>query len=98
MSRWKFLLGLWGGGAAAQMVTPGRIDNFHVSQWRVMNPWPENEKPVNNECPVCGTMAPKYSKAETLARFLATAPECSEKFRSLARCIRCNAAFWQDAS
>lgn len=95
MTRWKFLLGLWGGGAAAQTVTPGRIDNFPASHWRVMNPWPENEKPVNNQCPVCGTMAPTAEKY--YGRTVLGNEEMFHRRQVEGGCARCGAAFWQDA-
>ena len=44
-----------------------------------------NRKPaLNNQCPVCGTMAKPYHDYKTGSM-------------NLTRCLRCNAAFWQDS-
>ena len=54
--------------------------------------WFHDKKPLNNQCPVCGTMADAYhSEGSPVAlRY--------EAHQNLIRCARCNAAFWQDAA
>ena len=81
---------------------------YEAPQWMVVN-----SKALNNQCPVCGTMAepfrcdPQYSITQTDVRLsgrdivLLSAGKSSDKPPKmpsrLVRCARCNAAFWQDA-
>lgn len=106
MNRKSFLAWLFAPIAAAQVkqsetiVTSGFIDRI-------------NDKPLNNQCPVCGEMAAPY-KAERIceqAKYARVPGESDyvveitcEKYGAplalpprIARCARCNAAFWQDA-
>jgi len=65
--------------------------------------------PLNNQCPICGTMAEPYrpqpsrycadSAVMQLDGTLVSGCEFEAKMsgRNLARCRHCNAAFWQDA-
>jgi hypothetical protein len=58
-------------------------------------------KPLNNQCPVCGTMAParidqKVRDASGMPLTIRI-PGGGEVQRWVARCAHCNAAFWQDA-
>ena len=63
-------------------------------------------KALNNQCPVCGKMAPPAKKKKEgtyVCSVVVNAKEGGEtgEFECpigvLARCSRCNAAFWQDA-
>jgi hypothetical protein len=65
---------------------------------------------LNNQCPVCGTMAKPYSGKRAFtypfcegAQQLPPTKEMWEKCQDppaqrIARCRHCNAAFWQNAS
>ena len=56
------------------------------------------DKPVNGECPVCGTMAPAYFPQT--GRVLTVIPPINvpaEPDSRIVRCSHCNDAFWQDA-
>ena len=70
--------------------------------------WPER-KPVNNQCPVCGTMAEAYKRRRGTLMVPCDPPAPEGSFIAcaapgepygakvnLVRCNRCNAAFWQD--
>ena len=66
-------------------------------------------KPLNNQCPVCGTMARPYTGkraysepwcegAQPFPPTKEMLAECQDPPRQrIVRCHRCNAAFWQDA-
>ena len=59
--------------------------------------WFHDRKPLNNQCPVCGTMAPAYINKFRCCPGGACYPEdppCQQI--NLIRCTRCSAAFWQD--
>ena len=56
--------------------------------------WLSDGKPLNGQCPTCGTMAPAYRPDK---RFCAdTMPSTCGPEQHLAHCVRCNAAFFQD--
>lgn len=65
--------------------------------------WATEPKGLNNQCPVCGTMAEKYVPNRQWCGDIATnlpvgkfqAPGCDADER-MTRCIRCNNAFYQD--
>jgi len=55
-------------------------------------------KPVNNECPVCGTMAPPYhDPGPCLIADMTCLTHGPSRIgmENLIRCKNCNAAFWQ---
>ena len=61
---------------------------------------------LNNQCPVCGTMAKPYSGkrayelpfCEGAQQFPPPPGACDELPRQrITRCLRCTAAFWQDS-
>ena len=57
-------------------------------------------KALNNQCPVCGTMAKPYRAATggmTLTGTVRIDPPGDMPRLNLARCLRCSAAFWQDS-
>jgi hypothetical protein len=62
----------------------------------------QNKAKLNNQCPVCGTMAPVYKPDRRWCADYAgltpntNAPGCDGN-QNLTRCAHCNAAFWQDA-
>ena len=113
MTRTRFfqiLAGFVGLGAAAKgqdsiLKTGGIPPMFCEPSSRCLG-WRDavDRKGVNNQCPVCGTMAEPY-KPDT--RFCGDyfsgqpqatlgLPGCEPKM-SITRCKRCNCAFWQDA-
>lgn len=60
-------------------------------------------KPANDQCPVCGTMAPARKDQTVRDKFGAPVtirlPEGGgEVLCWITRCTHCNAAFWQDSS
>lgn len=58
----------------------------------------ESLKVPNNQCPVCGTMAPSYRSDTCLvstAKMVYEEVPCN--LSQITRCRVCNAAFWQDA-
>lgn len=93
MKRRSLWAALFGGTAAAQ-IADVQIDPKPrlMVQSREIH-WFHDGKPLNNQCPVCGTMAEPYRPAKlnadgTSALFL---------LERIARCKLCNSAFWQDA-
>ena len=90
----KWFLGLIGLGAAGEQIQeshPVYTIPHHTVKHR---PY----KPRNGECPVCGTMAPKYFAQS--ARVLTSNPPIyvpGEPDSKIVRCSHCNDAFWQDA-
>ena len=90
----KWFLSLLGIGAAGQQIqesNPIYTVPFHAVK-------PQPYKPKNGECPVCGTMAPKYFAQS--ARVLTVIPPINvpaDPDSKIIRCTHCNAAFWQDA-
>jgi rRNA maturation endonuclease Nob1 len=57
---------------------------------------------LNNQCPVCGTMAErlKFTDSPAMAKEILSVADSSGKITQrvwIVRCKRCNAAFWQDA-
>lgn len=93
MSRWRFLLGLLGVGAGAQVTTGGCAPLFQDESYR---------KPCNGQCPVCKWNLPRWKVTE--GEMLVTHNESPGLIKSglalppprVARCPRCSAAFWQD--
>lgn len=68
----------------------------------------ESLKVPNNQCPVCGTVAPSYRSDTCVMSAEATAIAVGENAKltykevpcnqsQIVRCKICNAAFWQDA-
>src|ERR1035438_58929 len=58
-------------------------------------------KPRNNQCPVCGTMAPNLGHDSAIDEIFKRRPDLASRYvgrkqANTARCYRCNAAFWQD--
>jgi len=59
--------------------------------------WPDG-KPLNNQCPVCGTMAASHKRGEIPTVEIAGVLYVEDAMLPrVARCLRCNCAFWQDA-
>lgn len=64
-----------------------------------------SSRALNDQCPVCGTMAEKYhrtisgdcSSARMVDRITVCPPPTIDPTERVTRCKRCNAAFWQDA-
>lgn len=99
MSRFRFLAALaLAGIGKAQFCTSRGVDSLCPVR--------------NNECPVCGEMAPGYKRQLRKTGFLENCqPDkenpylavCAEQTvmygesERLIRCRKCNAAFWQDA-
>ena len=67
-------------------------------------------KALNNQCPVCGTMAKPYKANPPCGTFFDKQGNlksynsqviCGDDYKTspenLTRCLRCNAAFWQDS-
>ena len=53
---------------------------------------------LNNQCPVCGTMAKPYRRmGMSLTGTVRIDPPGDMPKHNLARCLRCNAAFWQNS-
>lgn len=50
---------------------------------------------LNGQCPVCGTMAAPFKHTISDTGHFEDATD--NGFSKLMRCVRCNAAFWQDA-
>jgi hypothetical protein len=118
MKRFSFLAALFGFGASAKAQEYGSLKDFKLEvrycppQWTVK----EREdcgKPLNNECPVCGTMAKPYERKmiqhgsgincrPSYPYSILEVCDRDEEFESLPiqdciRCVHCNAAFWRDA-
>lgn len=74
----------------------------YITEPRCYPPKNHPEPALNNQCPVCGTMAAPYSPG-MIFNAVGTCLDregketaCSKAPRII-RCKRCNAAFWQDA-
>jgi hypothetical protein len=68
--------------------------------------WFSDGKPLNGQCPVCGTMADPAKLAPGEMRWTCEgqtgkssicSPYLTMPVQNLTRCKRCNCAFWQDA-
>ena len=92
----KWFLGLFGIGAAGQQIQDA-YPIYTIPKYTL--PGGSNlPKHSNGECPVCGTMAPKYFAQS--ARVLTVIPPVhvpGEPDSKIVRCSHCNDAFWQDA-
>ena len=110
MKRLSFLASLFGFAAVAKAQHPVAAPKEAAnSLTRLSWPW-EDTKPLNNQCPVCGTMAKEYHQP-TLpihnnchsVRDDATITECDTldvkygQIDLITRCKRCNNAFYQEA-
>jgi len=78
--------------AQAPAGTPGIVTTReHVLKPRLFIEERELEwfsgKARNNQCPVCGTLAPAFHRTSTT--------RIGDQV--LTRCLRCNAGFWQDS-
>jgi hypothetical protein len=49
-----------------------------------------------NQCPVCGTMAEPFKAQQQGHAVVTFKPGGPSKVEQVTRCLRCNAAFWQD--
>lgn len=128
MKRFSFILSMLGIGAAAKAQTKGTVvhDPYdalpNVKSLSFESPklfmegreikWLGENHPLNNQCPVCGTMAKPYFR---LLNYYAGMKNCKPDSKSsvfslcdapterigpmeqITRCLRCNNAFWQDA-
>ena len=109
MKRSAFLVLIFGFlGVSRAQQEEGIGITYNPPQWTI--PLGNGHKPHNNQCPVCGTMAKPYSGKRAYTepwcigsghQFPPTKEmmaECEDPPRQrITRCLRCNAAFWQDA-
>jgi hypothetical protein len=98
MKRFRFIGALFGFGAAAQTDITERTQKSStitpIANWIAG----ASNKPANNQCPTCGTMAKAYYEIDPGGSICSDANGISPcKAQNLARCKHCNAAFWQDA-
>jgi hypothetical protein len=109
MKRFSFLATLLGFAGAARAQTAMTELLRDKAPGGTYKPW-EAYRPNNNQCPVCGTMAPRYHP--TIHKHDGYQPvpgvpyvveeingrdELVAGATQITRCARCNAAFWQDA-
>ncbi len=115
MKRSKFIAAIFGAfGVARAQQTGSRLpetttgNHLSVTTCAIPPQWNDRCPAIlNNQCPVCGTMAEPLPKLQKIAvgNCKATADPgvvaCEDIFEnpysSLTRCKRCNAAFWQDS-
>ncbi len=76
----------------------GKRKTARISMTELMSAL-EPHKPVNNECPVCGTIAEPIKKLPKCASLMDDVRNCDlfDHVVNCTRCKNCNAAFWQDA-
>lgn len=77
--------------AAAQVVTTTECKDAHCGNFEAVIVKPRR-KPANGECPVCGTVAPKFTPIYWGNELDSMTPTAN-----LIRCAHCSAAFYQDA-
>jgi hypothetical protein len=118
MNRIAFLSTLFGFAAVAKAQHPLGVEDVPtggMSQGFMFKGWPWSDKsPVNNQCPLCGTMAEEYHRP-TAAGWLnnchhesgdpADVVTCDPvkdvpygELERVTRCKRCNNAFFQEAA
>ncbi len=96
---WRYALGLLATGVLRAQEPVSTVEV------RAQRPWSQI-KPVNGQCPVCGTQAQEYKKngvdcdgltavSGLSMRFAIMGTGCEES--RIIRCDNCSAAFWQDA-
>lgn len=104
MKRFRFLAALFGFGAAAKaqskpyfVLDPSSVSGIQMPggalQWFT-------GKPLNNQCPVCGTTAPVFRPINAnlpiyIGGFGMVFPRGTAVAKNLTQCVRCNNAFWQ---
>lgn len=111
MKRFSFILSMLGIGAAAKAQTKGTVvhDPYdalpNVKSLSFESPklfmegreikWLGENHPLNNQCPVCGTMVKPFHNP-TICISSSGSVACGPN-QTVTRCLRCNSAFWQDA-
>jgi len=95
----KWFLGLLGIGAAGQEIQESHP--IYTIPYHTVTHQPY--KPKNGECPVCGTMAPKYVRDENLKIFVSDGPGLTvterlyEPATRTVSCTHCRVRFDQEA-
>lgn len=68
-----------------------------VSVSEILEPYWKRGRAMNNQCPVCGLLAADPPKDERHVVFANNRGDVvSSSNPQIVRCLRCNAAFWQD--
>lgn len=114
MTRFRFILAAMGFGAIAKGQEMG-IERHRALRAPIPDPDSEddrkwkNGKPLNNQCPVCGTMAEAFHAENDCLEYAGPPVQtgdvlsltCSKRSthpaNRMLRCSRCNNCFWQDA-
>lgn len=105
MKRFRFLAALFGFGVAKAQTKPYAVINAtSVSAIQMpggMLQW-FTGTPLNNQCPLCGTMAPVFLPINAnlpiyIGGYGMVFPKSAAVAKNLAQCAKCSNAFWQAA-